>query len=1014
MIGRTVTHFRILERLGAGGMGVVYRAEDTRLHRQVALKFLPDDRAEDEAARTRLRREAEAASSLDHPNICTIHEIGETEDGQLFIAMPCYEGETLASRIARGPLPIGDAIAIGEQVARGLVAAHAAGFVHRDLKPGNIFLTRDGGVKILDFGLVRSSDSSRLTQEGTAIGTIQYMSPEQVRGAEAGPASDLWALGCVLYESVTGRPPFHGELASATVHAILGLDPEPLTAVRTGVPQELERIVTKALRKDSRDRYGHADDLEADLRSIRTTLEHSRTGQPAVSRDHTTLAVVVPAPQEGGQARHARRGRLKRKHAFVASVLVIAAAVGAWILFVARQGAHKADAAPRPVAVLAFENLTGDPAYDYLERAIPNLLITSLEQSKSLRVTTWERLQDLVRLAGHTPGGKLDVDTAFELCKREGVEAVVVGSYVKAGDAFATEAKVLDTQTKELLETASARGEGPESILRSQIDALSHDIATRLAGSPRRGAPAQKPVIDVTTSSLEAYNEYLRGREADTSQYETEALHAFARAVELDSTFAMAQLYLGKTAGILRMLPERDAAYRRALALSARATEREQLIIQKDYAQTIDKDPKASFAILEELIRKYPREKQSYLDLASVHQRNGHLRDALHALEQALALDPDYPEALNVIAYVHVSLGEYDKAMPYLNRFVSLCPGEANPLDSLAETYFLMHRLDDAVTNYEAALALKPDFISTMFSLAYVWSVRGDLDRVFELMDRAMKIAPTPGMQARVLTQRSYYELCFGDPDASAASARHAQELFIATKNSGGAVATGFIDCIVTMHREHWAEAREKYDAWWDHHIPGPPADELKQHCRITVFLGWIALGEGDLTRGRAACVEARRTQTDLERESPDNVQVLRDQVTMLDAELLLAEGKPADAIAMVKKNYTYYFPHMMEADVFFANLPRTKDILGRAWLALGQTDSALVEYQRLTGDGRPRRDLYTYNGDYELPLAKLYEQMGRKGEARTAYERYISFCKRAKPLPTEVAIANERLKALQ
>lgn len=1014
MIGRTVSHFRILERLGAGGMGVVYRAEDTRLHRQVALKFLPQDRAEDEASRARLRREAEAASSLDHPNICTIHEIGETENGELFIAMPCYEGETLSARIARGPLPIVDAIAIAEQVARGLVAAHASGFVHRDLKPGNIFLTRDGGVKILDFGLVRRSDSSRLTQEGTAIGTVQYMSPEQLRGNEAGPASDLWALGCVLYESVTGRPPFQGQLASATIHAILGLDPEPLTSLRTGVPLELERVVVKALRKEPRDRYVHADDFEADLRSIRMTVEHARVGQLMGTRDAPTVDVPVSALPDDRRTQNRARPWRPGRRALVVLTIAIAAVAGASILFWPWWRLQHAEAAPRPVAVLAFENLTGDPAYDYLERAIPNLLITSLEQSKSLRVTTWERLEDLVRLAGHTPTERLDVETAFEVCRCEGVEAVVVGSYVKAGDAFATEAKVLDTQTKELLETASARGNGPESILRSQIDALSHDIASRLAGARRRDASTQKPVIDVTTASLEAYNEYLRGREAATKQYNTEALRAFSRAVELDSTFAMAQLYLGETCGFLRMLPERDAAYRRSLALSARATEREQLIIRKNYAQIIGKDPAGSFVILQELIQKYPKEKGAYLDLAAVYQRNGHLRDAIRALEQALTLDPDYPEALNVIAYAHVSLGEYEKAMPYLQRYVSLCPGEANPLDSLAETYFLMHRLDDAITNYEAALALKPDFIGTMFSLGYVAIVRGDWDRAMALMDRAMAVAPTPGLQARVHLNRSFYELCFGDPDASSSSARRGRELFKSSKNEGGASATAVIDCIIAAHRQHWAEARDKYNAWWENHVQGTPTDEQKQHCRVLLFLGNIAVREGNLAEGRAKHAEALRILRDLERETPDNVQVLQDHATMLDAELLLAEGKPADAIAIMKKVYRYFLPHMTDADLFFANLPRQKDVVGRAWLALGQTDSALVEYQRLTGDGRPRRDLYAYDSSYEFALAKLYEQKGRTAEARGAYTRYVASCKRAKPLPAEVAVAQERLKALR
>ena len=680
-------------------------------------------------------------------------------------------------------------------------------------------------------------------------------------------------------------------------------------------------------------------------------------------------------------------------------------------------GSHRgrvaSEAAPRPVAVLAFENLTGDPAYDYLGRAIPNLLITSLEQSKSLRVTTWERLQDLVRLAGHAPGEKLDVETAFDLCRRDGVEAVVVGSFVKAGDTFATEAKVLDTQTKELLETASARGEGPESILRSQIDELSHGIASRLAGPRRTDPTPQKPVIDVTTTSLEAYNAYLRGREAYDKLYAPEAYRELSKAVALDSTFAMAQLYLAKTCGSLRMITERGRAYRRALALSARATERERLLIRKDYAQIMEGDPAASLAILQELILKYPREKRAYVDLALVHERDGHLREAIRAFEQALALDPDYPEANNAIAYAYVSLGEYDKAMPFLNRYVALCPGDANPLDSLAETYFLMHRPDEAIENYEAALALKPDFFETMLSLAYVHGARGDVDEVLRCIDRAMAVAPTPGVQARVLLCRSFYQVCFGDLSGAAASADRARELYRSTGNKRGVYGTGFVDRVILLRSGRWSQAREQLMAWWRARLKESPIEEKMQEIRLANILGWIALREGDLAEARTRRTEARGLLTALEREAPDNALVLHDLVTLLDADLLLGEGKPSDCIAIMKKDYRYFLPHMTDDDLFFANIVREKDVVGRAWLALGQADSALVEYQRLTGDGRPRRDLYVYNPAYDFSLAKLYEQTGHMQEARAAYGRYIAFCKYANPVPPEFAEAEAHLKAL-
>ncbi|HET9209805.1 MAG TPA: protein kinase, partial [Thermoanaerobaculia bacterium] len=291
MIGSTVSHYRILDRLGGGGMGVVYKAVDLKLDRPVALKFLAGQRAASEEHKRRFIREARAASALDHPNICAVYEIDETPDGALFIAMALCEGETLRDRIARGPLPVGEAVEIAEQIAAGLARAHGRGIVHRDVKPATVIVAPDGRVKRVDFGIAKLADQSRLTRAGTTVGTAGYMSPEQLHGEEPDPRTDVWSLGVVIYEMVTGHSPFEAESETETVKAILRRAPRPMASLRPGVPPALERIVERALAKRLEDRTGSMDAMSAELRNLAAGL-----GTPSRASDPDRTVVEIPRP----------------------------------------------------------------------------------------------------------------------------------------------------------------------------------------------------------------------------------------------------------------------------------------------------------------------------------------------------------------------------------------------------------------------------------------------------------------------------------------------------------------------------------------------------------------------------------------------------------------------------------------------------------------------------------------------------------------------------------------------
>jgi serine/threonine protein kinase len=532
MIGKTISHYKIIEQLGSGGMGVVYKAQDLKLDRFVALKFLPPHLTSSEDEKQRFIHEAKAASSLDHNNICAIHEIDETEDGQLFISMAHYEGETLDRKIKEKPLPIDEAVNIAIQIAQGLAKAHEKEIVHRDIKPANIMLTTDGVVKILDFGLAKLSTQTKLTKESTTLGTVSYMSPEQAKGEEVDYRTDIWSLGIILFEMLTGQLPFKGDYDQAVVYSIINDKPEALTGLRTGVPVELERIICKSLAKSPGERYQHVDEMLTYLKGLRKEL--------ALPGETKTSRVIEKKTSKGWL-----------KKAFIPIVILLILFIG-YFLLKPVLFEKKFHFEPINILVISFKNQTGDENYNYLSEAIPNLLITDLEQSKYLQVTTWERMSDLLKQIGKEDVKMIDKDIGFELCRKDGIDVIVLGSYIKAGERFATDVKVLDARTKKLLKSARSQGDGAESILETQIDYLSEEISEGVGLSANEIESVQLRIADVTTTSIEAYNYFVRGKKEYYKYYYEEAKQFLQKAIYIDSTFATAYLYLARVYGSLR------------------------------------------------------------------------------------------------------------------------------------------------------------------------------------------------------------------------------------------------------------------------------------------------------------------------------------------------------------------------------------------------------------------------------------------------------------------------------
>ena len=972
MIGENISHYRILEKLGEGGMGMVYKAEDIKLDRFVALKFLPPYFSRNEEAKKRFIHEAKAASSLDHPNICTIHEIDQTEEGQLFVVMSCYEGENLKERIDRGPLKIPDIINISIQICQGLTKAHERGIIHRDIKPSNIFITKDEIVKIIDFGLAKQTGKTILTQEGATLGTVNFMSPEQAKGLEVNHRTDIWSLGIVLYEMTTGREPFSGDYDQAVLYSILNEDPEPVTAIRTGVPVELEHIINKALAKDPDERYQHIDEMIVDLKQI-TKIPNSSSSIKPVSEIQT------------------KRNVLNKKIIFSLLVIIILAIS----LFLFYPTLKEPDIIKqKPIAVIAFANQTGDHSYDYLQEAIPNLLITSLEQSRYLKVMTWERMKDVLKQMGKADVDHIDKDTGFELCQREGVNAIVLGSFIKAGNSFATDVKVLDVVSKELIKSASAHGDGVQSILDNQIDELSEEIATGVGLSQSKIGSAPSQITEVTTYSMDAYNFFLRGREEYEKLYYTNAKRFFDKAISIDSNFALAYLYLAKSYSQLLETPETIDALRKAKALSLHAPEKERLVIYVRYASIIEKNPSKSLSLLEELVKKYPQEKRFHEELGEVYQSRNRIPEAQKEFEKAIQLDPGFASPVNGLAYIYALQGLYDKAIETLQKYASLSPGDANPYDSMGEIYLQMGKIDESINKYREALKAEPSFFQTYNSLAYVYALKEDYEDCFRCIDSLLNAAPSIAFVANTRAWKSVYLNLLGRSRESLHEIEMIKNLTEQIPNSRIFKAPyHWVKAWNALNRGDIKSAKKEFTFYYEIYSRySSPQTPVFNKSIMNFNIAYVYLKQGLIDSASSRFKEVI--------SKLNSVESYKRTLTMLsgilEAEILLEKGKPDDAIKIYRSNPATYISMAVGWSLPMYNIPFVRDVVPRAFEKKGEPDSAIAEYEKLLRIDPSTKDRRLINPVYHYRVAKLYEQTGKVDRALIEYKKFLGLWKNA------------------